>query len=51
MTGGYFEDNQEQPLVQGGPEPARCVAEWFADPEAADRLWDLALPVEERALR
>ncbi|MFB7287317.1 SDR family NAD(P)-dependent oxidoreductase [Actinacidiphila glaucinigra] len=51
VTGGYFEDNQEQPVVQGGPEPATGVAEWSADPEAADRLWDLALPVVESALR
>lgn len=48
VAGGYFEDNQEQPVVQGGPERARGVAEWSADPEAADRIWGLVLPVEER---
>ncbi|MFK3980596.1 SDR family NAD(P)-dependent oxidoreductase [Micromonospora sp. NPDC050397] len=51
VTGRYFEDNQEQPVVPGGPEIAMGVAEWSADPEAADRLWDLALPVVEKALR
>lgn len=35
---------------RGRRSTAGC-AEWSADPEAANHLWDLALPVEERALR
>lgn len=43
VGGRYFdEDNQESPVVPGGPEPTSGVAEWAVDPEAADRLWTLA---------
>ncbi|WP_346341900.1 hypothetical protein [Streptomyces sp. SID2563] len=45
MTGRYFEDNQESPVVDGGPEPMACVAKWSVDPDAADRLWEHAFPV------
>ncbi|MGW0856924.1 SDR family NAD(P)-dependent oxidoreductase [Streptomyces sp. NPDC002690] len=45
VTGRYFEDNQESETVQGGPEVAAGVAAWSVDPDAADRLWDFALPV------
>ncbi|MFG2356865.1 SDR family NAD(P)-dependent oxidoreductase [Streptomyces sp. NPDC048521] len=44
-SGRYFEDNQESEIVDGGPEPMVGVARWSVDPAAADRLWDLALPV------
>ncbi|TDD63411.1 SDR family NAD(P)-dependent oxidoreductase [Kribbella antibiotica] len=47
VTGGYFENNQEAPVVDGGPEVQAGVAKWAVDPEAADRLWDYALPVVE----
>ncbi|MFG1806349.1 SDR family NAD(P)-dependent oxidoreductase [Streptomyces sp. NPDC049040] len=45
VTGRYFEDNQESEVVEGGPEVPAGVATWSVDPAAADRLWDLALPV------
>ncbi|GGM18550.1 oxidoreductase [Streptomyces fumigatiscleroticus] len=45
VTGRYFEDNQESPVVDGGPDVMAGVARWSVDPAAADRLWDLALPV------
>jgi NAD(P)-dependent dehydrogenase (short-subunit alcohol dehydrogenase family) len=45
VTGRYFEDNQESPVVDGGPEVMAGVAKWSVDPDAADRLWDLAFPV------
>ncbi|MFF8381533.1 SDR family NAD(P)-dependent oxidoreductase [Streptomyces sp. NPDC015661] len=45
VTGRYFEDNQEAEVVDGGPEPMAGVARWSVDPAAADRLWDLSLPV------
>ncbi|MEV4000583.1 SDR family NAD(P)-dependent oxidoreductase [Actinomadura sp. NPDC049753] len=48
VTGRYFEDNQEAPVVDGGPDVMAGVAEWSVDPDAADRLWDLALPVVRR---
>lgn len=48
VTGRYFEDNQESPLVDGGPEVMAGVARWSADPAAADRLWDYALPFAGR---
>ncbi|MFI6876318.1 SDR family NAD(P)-dependent oxidoreductase [Streptomyces sp. NPDC050400] len=44
VTGRYFEDNQESPVVEGGAEVMAGVARWSVDPAAADRLWDLALP-------
>lgn len=45
VSGRYFEDNQEARVVEGGPDVMAGVARWSADPAAADRLWDLALPV------
>ncbi|MGW0812835.1 SDR family NAD(P)-dependent oxidoreductase [Streptomyces viridiviolaceus] len=45
VTGRYFEDNQEAEVVDGGPDPMAGVARWSVDPAAADRLWDLSLPV------
>ncbi len=45
VSGTYFEDNQESEVVDGGPEVRGGVARWSVDPAAADRLWDLALPV------
>ncbi|SEO21007.1 SDR family NAD(P)-dependent oxidoreductase [Actinacidiphila rubida] len=45
VTGRYFEDNQESEVVDGGAEVMAGVARWSVDPAAADRLWDLALPV------
>ncbi|MET9111300.1 SDR family NAD(P)-dependent oxidoreductase [Streptomyces zhihengii] len=44
-AGKYFEDNQESEVVEGGPDVMAGVAEWSIDPTAAERLWDLALPV------
>jgi NAD(P)-dependent dehydrogenase (short-subunit alcohol dehydrogenase family) len=41
VTGRYFEDNREAPVVPGGPEATGGVAAHAVDPEAADRLWDL----------
>lgn len=44
VTGRYFLDNQEAPVVAGGRDvPAGGVATWSVDPDAADRLWELAL--------
>ncbi|MEV7077940.1 SDR family NAD(P)-dependent oxidoreductase [Streptomyces sp. NPDC093516] len=45
VSGRYFEDNQESAVVDGGPEAMAGVAKWSVDSAAADRLWDLALPV------
>lgn len=47
VTGRYFdEDNQEAAIVAGGPGiTMRGVAGWSVDPEAADCLWEYALPV------
>lgn len=49
VTGRYFEDNQESPVVEGGPDVHAGVAQWAVDPVAADRLWELALPVVQAA--
>jgi NAD(P)-dependent dehydrogenase (short-subunit alcohol dehydrogenase family) len=43
VTGRYFEDNQEAPVVDGGEERPGGVAAHAVDPLAADRLWDRAL--------
>jgi NAD(P)-dependent dehydrogenase (short-subunit alcohol dehydrogenase family) len=45
VSGRYFEDNQEAPVVPGGTRPASgpAVADWAVDPGTADRLWELAL--------
>jgi NAD(P)-dependent dehydrogenase (short-subunit alcohol dehydrogenase family) len=43
VTGRYFEDGQESPVVDGGPDVAAGVARWSVDPAAADRLWELGL--------
>ncbi|SNT54462.1 NAD(P)-dependent dehydrogenase, short-chain alcohol dehydrogenase family [Asanoa hainanensis] len=45
VTGRYFEDNRESPVVPGGPNGRNGVAAHALDPEAADRLWELALPL------
>jgi NAD(P)-dependent dehydrogenase (short-subunit alcohol dehydrogenase family) len=42
VTGRYFEDCQEQPVVPGGEQAQRGVADWSVDPVAADKLWELA---------
>ncbi|WIX82230.1 SDR family NAD(P)-dependent oxidoreductase [Amycolatopsis carbonis] len=49
VTGRYFEDNQESPVIDGGAHLAAGgvdamagVARWALDPVAADRLWDYA---------
>ncbi|MCZ4602366.1 SDR family NAD(P)-dependent oxidoreductase [Streptomyces sp. Lzd4kr] len=44
VSGRHFEDNQESAVVDGGAEVMAGVAKWSVDPEAADRLWDYALP-------
>lgn len=46
--GRYFEDNQELPVVAADAE-GPGVATWSVDPEAAERLWDLALATVEKA--
>ncbi|WP_220037431.1 SDR family NAD(P)-dependent oxidoreductase [Curtobacterium sp. MCBD17_034] len=43
VTGAYFEDNQESPVVEGGPDVATGVARWSIDLETADALWNMAL--------
>lgn len=40
VTGRYFEDCQELPVVPGGSKGG--VADWAVDPVAAGKLWDLA---------
>lgn len=42
VTGRYFEDNQEAPVVGGDEEHPGGVAAHAVDPIAADRLWDRA---------
>ncbi|MDT7847494.1 SDR family NAD(P)-dependent oxidoreductase [Streptomyces justiciae] len=42
VTGRYFEDNQEAGVVTDADERPGGVAAHAVDPEAADRLWDLA---------
>jgi NAD(P)-dependent dehydrogenase (short-subunit alcohol dehydrogenase family) len=49
VSGRYFADNQEAPVVPGGPGSPAGVASWAVDPEAADRLWDLAAAEVSRA--
>ncbi|MEV0717145.1 SDR family NAD(P)-dependent oxidoreductase [Asanoa sp. NPDC050611] len=45
VTGRYFEDNREAPVVPGGPGTEHGVAAHAMDPDAADRLWELGLPM------
>ncbi len=42
VTGRYFDDNQEAPLVTADDEQAGGVAAHALDREAADRLWEYA---------
>ncbi|MFI2429182.1 SDR family NAD(P)-dependent oxidoreductase [Streptomyces sp. NPDC018955] len=42
VTGRYFEDNQEAPVVTADDERPGGVADHAVDTEAADRLWDHA---------
>ncbi|MDG4808870.1 SDR family NAD(P)-dependent oxidoreductase [Micromonospora sp. WMMD1120] len=42
VSGRYFEDNQEAPVVPGGPDATGGVAAHAMDPVAADRLWAYA---------
>lgn len=57
VSGRYFEDNQEAPLVPGGRDADAGVARWSVDPVVADRLWDRAVAAwatpssEDRAVR
>ncbi|MEV0890773.1 SDR family NAD(P)-dependent oxidoreductase [Promicromonospora sp. NPDC050262] len=41
VTGKYFEDNQEAPVVETGEGHATGVARHAIDPANADRLWEL----------
>jgi NAD(P)-dependent dehydrogenase (short-subunit alcohol dehydrogenase family) len=41
ITGRYFEDGQESPVVDGGDGDQPGVASWSVDAAAADALWDL----------
>ncbi|GIF71604.1 SDR family NAD(P)-dependent oxidoreductase [Asanoa siamensis] len=45
VTGRYFEDNREAPVVAGGPDASSGVAAHAMDEDAADRLWELGLPL------
>lgn len=51
VTGRYFEDNQEAPVVSGARDEhiVGGVAAHALDPEAADRLWAYASGVVARA--
>jgi NAD(P)-dependent dehydrogenase (short-subunit alcohol dehydrogenase family) len=51
VSGRYFEDNQEAEVVEGGPDFEAGAARWSMDPETADRLWDYALPVIDKAMQ
>ncbi|MCP8711047.1 SDR family NAD(P)-dependent oxidoreductase [Streptomyces thermocarboxydus] len=42
VTGRYFEDNQEAPIVTDAEDPTGGVAAHAVDPAAADRLWEYA---------
>ncbi|GAA2899622.1 oxidoreductase [Actinoplanes cyaneus] len=48
VSGGYFEDNQQAPVVEAG-EDRTGVAAWSVDPDAAERLWDYATAALIRA--
>lgn len=48
VSGRYFEDNQELPVVDAGFEGAG-VASWSVDPVAAERLWSYAAEVVTKA--
>ncbi|WP_435208976.1 SDR family NAD(P)-dependent oxidoreductase [Micromonospora sp. bgisy143] len=39
IGGRYFVDNQEMPVVPGGPDATDGVADHAMDPAAADQLW------------
>jgi NAD(P)-dependent dehydrogenase (short-subunit alcohol dehydrogenase family) len=43
ISGRYFEDGHEAPVVEGGTGAQSGVAEWSMDPVAADGLWNRAL--------
>ena len=42
VTGRFFEDNQESAVVTDPAGSSTGVAAWAVDPDAADRLWQLA---------
>jgi hypothetical protein len=42
ISGTYFEDGQEAPLVEGRDAEVG-VARWPIDPKTADTLWELFL--------
>ena len=43
VSGAYFENSQEAPVVEGGPEVIAGVASWSVDPKTADELWRTSL--------
>lgn len=49
VSGSYFEDCQESPVVDGGMEPRFGVARWSVDPQRADALWERAEHTVQRA--
>jgi NAD(P)-dependent dehydrogenase (short-subunit alcohol dehydrogenase family) len=42
VNGAYFENAQEVPVVEGGPEVLSGVASWSVDPAIADELWEVS---------
>jgi hypothetical protein len=48
VTGRYFEDNQEAPVVSDGDNRPGRVAAHALDQQAADRLWDHAADAVRR---
>jgi NAD(P)-dependent dehydrogenase (short-subunit alcohol dehydrogenase family) len=49
VNGAYFEDAQEAPVVDGGPEAMSGVASWSVDPVTADELWDMSVTAVREA--
>jgi NAD(P)-dependent dehydrogenase (short-subunit alcohol dehydrogenase family) len=49
VNGAYFEDAQEAPVVDGGPEVMSGVASWSVDPKTADELWDMSVTAVREA--
>jgi hypothetical protein len=50
VSGRYFEDCNEAPLVANDFEGSTGVRAYARDPEAAERLWDVSLRMLETPL-
>jgi hypothetical protein len=50
VSGRYFEDCNEAPVVANDFEGSAGVRAYAVDPEAAERLWDVSLRMLETPL-